>query len=116
MTNVLPMVIKCGSCFQFHFPSECILIGESVYRCLDCQEKHDKAIDELGKTPPRECADCHTSWDTLRSNVIGETVPMYPHWQDGGYHLLCRSCSDKRMIKTPQAWRNTRFGYEKKLF
>lgn len=107
--------VLCGYCFHFKPLIHTFKIGESVRICHLCYENHTKAIEELAKKPPSECAGCRQSWEKLCEMIVGDTVPMYPHYLDGCYQMLCRECSDKRMRKTPQPFKGTRFAHEQKL-
>jgi hypothetical protein len=110
-----PILGLCGYCFKSKPMNFIFRLGESVLICHNCYEKHEKAVNDFALQPPTECAACHLTWEQLSEGVIGPTVPMYPHYLDGIYQLLCRSCSDARIRKTPQPYKGTRFGWEQKL-
>lgn len=116
MSANAPLLIKlaCNYCSEFFDPREFVRIGESVLMCWKCYEKHTKVVDSWAE-PPQECGMCKTSFADLAALTPGQPVSMFPHWKDGIYQFLCRSCDEKYVLQRADLFGNTRHGYERKL-
>jgi len=104
------IALRCMDCLRQVNPREVVRIGESVVQCWDCYVKQTKVLD--GWKPPRECALCHVSFNDLCFRTIGESVPMYPHWIDGVFVMLCAPCDKKHVLAAREQFRDTRYGWE----
>jgi hypothetical protein len=105
------IALRCMDCSKQVPPSQAVRIGESVVQCWNCYDKQ-KTIIESWAHPPRECALCRTSFEELSRRTPGRTVPMYPHWIDGTFGMLCAPCDKAYVLKRADQFRDTRFGWE----
>jgi hypothetical protein len=100
---------RCRYCSQPRHPRE--FIGDfRVGFCLQCYERHQKAIAALSGEEPKECPACRTSLESLIAR--GDTR-MRIYLRDGIYQLLCVACGDAYEQKRADQFRNTPYGRAK---
>ncbi len=114
MTSVPIIRLQCFSCSRFLSPHEIIRIGESVIKCWDCYQKH-AAILESWDEPPSECARCRVTFAKLAERTPGQPVSMFLHEIDGTLGLLCAPCDKAYVMKRPDLFAKTRFGWKRKV-
>lgn len=89
----IPVIgVKCQACSGWYPEREILRFGENMTRCLKCHEKHLQALDALAGNPPKECAECHITFEELCRMTPGKVQPMYFHAKDGCYQMLCPKC------------------------
>ena len=107
--------VRCHYCSRFFPPSQVMKFGESMVRCFQCQQKHLDALEVLAGKPPRGCGECGITFEDLSATVATPQVPMFMHWKDGMYQLLCARCDRKYVEGRKDLYGPTRFGWERKL-
>lgn len=106
--------LACSVCSKFFSGNEIIRIGESVLMCQDCYRKQTQVIESWAD-PPKECGLCRISFDDLILANPGRPVSMFPHWMDGTFAMLCKSCDEKYVLKRRDLYGATRHGWERKI-
>lgn len=107
------IALRCMDCSRQVSPSEVVRIGVASIICWSCYEKQKQIIE--GWQPPKECAICHTSFEDLCRREVSESVPMYPHWIDGTFGMLCARCDKAYVLKIANQFKGTPFGQALKL-
>ena len=105
-----------GPCGQPRNPRETLLVGLGIRICWHCFEWHLKALEVLaGNAVPDDCQNCGRFRETLKSDAPSGEARMYLHAKDGVYVLLCKTCSDAYERAASQLYRNTAYGWNRKL-
>jgi hypothetical protein len=119
---VILFLERChGPCGQSKSPREMVALGTGGARiCWNCFEWHLKALHLLSHgTLPDGCQSCNRSMEVLQAEAKnlfpGGEVRMYVHPKDGLYAVLCWMCSEAYVEANRQLYRDTEYGWEKKL-
>lgn len=106
------ITIVCPSCQKARSVREMVQHTGFV-QCVSCELRHDEALYSLATgRPPRECSECNTPWEELRSR--GENK-MVCHMEDGRYRFMCVACDTRYEPKRRELYGPTAYGYAKGL-
>jgi NAD-dependent SIR2 family protein deacetylase len=108
--------VQCQHCSHWYPEAEIIRFGESMTRCLKCQEAINKALEmNATQTPPSECAHCHRGFSAIADATPGDVVEMALVMVDGVFVALCDPCERAYVEKRKDLYGDTRFGWNRKL-
>lgn len=122
--------VKCPYCTKHRHPAEIMSIAQGTYQiCHDCFRQHEEALLALSglkhnsdgqlvstAPPPQECSECHLSAVAIaRRDGTGDLTRMLLHYEGGAYRFMCKQCSDVYVPKRRELYRDTQFGWERKL-
>ncbi len=116
MSLAIPVIrVRCHICSRFRRPSEILHLPGGALRCLQCQERHEKALLMLAGNAPFFCQECGKSPEQLMAESGASNTQMCIQWKDGVYQVLCVPCSDAYERKRLDLYGDTVHGFLKKL-
>lgn len=118
MTPSLLIGEQCPYCQKFRSLHDLMpFAGTQI--CQDCYQGHLAALAALSNsTPPRECSECHLTYQELRDRAglrDDQKATMDCHNENGVYRFLCRKCSREYVRKRRELYGDTEFGHHLKL-
>lgn len=107
--------VRCHYCSRSVHPKEVNRFGDDgqIIQCFQCRDREAVAIEAFH--PPPECGLCRRSFRELALAERTESVSMFPHWIDREYTMLCARCDRSHVMKRADLYRDTAFGWQRKL-
>jgi len=107
MPGLLLGRVICPYCTKSRHPDEMLHQKAGVRLCLECQRRHEEAVEALTSGNFRgECSECGKTAEQLGE----QNLQMAVHYENGKYRLICMACNLAYVPKRKELYGDTEFG------
>jgi len=104
MSQLLVFTELCPYCQRPRHPRDILHQPGGIRICLDCEHKHQRALDALSSGEyHEECSECGKTLDE-------PNVRVAIHYEAGKYRLLCLTCDQAYSSKRKELYAGTEYG------